>query len=87
MTVELISVGTEILMGSIVNTNAAFLSAGCASIGLSIYNQQVVGDNPDRLSDAINLALGRADTVIITGGLGPTEDDITMQTAASVMGK
>ena len=62
MTVELISVGTEILMGSIVNTNAAFLSAGCASIGLSIYNQQVVGDNPDRLSDAINLALGRADT-------------------------
>lgn len=86
MTVELISVGTEILMGNIVNTNAAYLAAGCAALGLSVYNQQVVGDNRERLEDAIKLALGRADVIILTGGLGPTEDDITKETAAWVLG-
>ncbi len=86
MTVELISVGTEILMGNIVNTNAAYLSAGCAQLGLSMYNQQVVGDNPERLAKAIEEALSRADIIIISGGLGPTEDDLTKETAAGVLG-
>lgn len=86
MTVEVISVGTELLMGSIVNTNAQFLAEQCALLGLSMYNQTVVGDNKERLSDAINTGLGRADIVILTGGLGPTEDDLTKETCAQVMG-
>ncbi|MBO4900569.1 MAG: competence/damage-inducible protein A [Lachnospiraceae bacterium] len=86
MTVEIISVGTEILMGNIVNTNAAFLSEQCVTLGLSCYNQQVVGDNHDRLADAFKLALSRADIVLVSGGLGPTEDDLTKETAAEVCG-
>ncbi len=86
MVVELISVGTEILMGNIVNTNAAYLSAQCAGLGISIYNQQVVGDNDGRLSDALKLALSRADVILLTGGLGPTEDDMTKETAAKILG-
>ena len=86
MTVEIISVGTEILMGNIVNTNAAFLSEQCVVLGLSCFNQQVVGDNHDRLADAFKLALGRADIVLVSGGLGPTEDDLTKETAAEVCG-
>ena len=85
MVVELISVGTEILMGNIVNTNAAYLSMKCAQLGLSMYNQQVVGDNEGRLADALSLALGRSDVVILTGGLGPTQDDLTKEVAAKVM--
>ena len=84
MVVELISVGTEILMGNIVNTNAKYLSEKCAQLGLSLYNQQVVGDNEERLSDALQLAIGRSDIVILTGGLGPTEDDMTKEVASKV---
>lgn len=87
MTVELISVGTEILLGNIINTNAAYLAEKCALLGLSLYNQTVVGDNRQRLEDAIKTALERADIVILTGGLGPTEDDMTKETAAAVFGK
>lgn len=86
MTAEVISVGTELLMGSIVNTNAQFLAEQCALLGLSMYNQTVVGDNKERLSDAIKTSLARADIVILTGGLGPTEDDLTKETCAQVMG-
>ncbi|MBO4898722.1 MAG: competence/damage-inducible protein A [Lachnospiraceae bacterium] len=86
MTVEIISVGTEILMGNIVNTNAAFLSEQCVALGLSCFHQQVVGDNHDRLAEAFKLALGRADIVLVSGGLGPTEDDLTKETAAEVCG-
>ena len=86
MIVEIISVGTEILMGNIVNTNAAFLSEQCVALGLSCYHQQVVGDNHDRLVDAFRLALGRSDIVLVSGGLGPTEDDLTKETAAEVCG-
>lgn len=84
MTAELISVGTEILLGNIVNTNAAFLSEECAKIGLSVYYQTVVGDNPERLREVIELAKSRADVIILGGGLGPTEDDLTKETAAEV---
>ena len=87
MTVELISVGTEILLGNVVNTNAAWLSEQCARLGLSCYYQSVVGDNAVRLKEQIQQALNRSDIVILTGGLGPTTDDLTKETAAKLMGK
>lgn len=87
MTVELLSVGTEILLGNIVNTNAAYLAEKCAGLGLSCYHQSVVGDNEERLEDAIRLALSRADIVILSGGLGPTKDDLTKEVTAKVFGR
>lgn len=87
MTVELISVGTEILLGNIVNTNAAFLAERIAALGLSCYHQSAVGDNEERLEDAIRLALSRSDLVILSGGLGPTKDDLTKEVTAKVFGK
>ena len=86
MTVEVISVGTELLLGNIVNTNAQFLAEKCALLGLSMYNQSVVGDNRERLKEAITTALHRADIIFLTGGLGPTEDDLTKETCGEVMG-
>ena len=86
MTVELISVGTEILLGNIINTNAAWLAGQCAALGLSCYYQSTVGDNAARLCEALKTALGRSDAVILSGGLGPTTDDLTKETAADVMG-
>ena len=85
--VELIAVGTEILLGNIVNTNAAYLSEKCAELGFSCYYQNVVGDNAKRLEETIRQALSRADIVLLSGGLGPTEDDLTKETAAAVLGK
>lgn len=86
MTAELISVGTEILLGNIVNTNAAYLSAKCAELGLSLYYETSVGDNEERLSEAVKTALSRSDIVILTGGLGPTEDDLTKEVTAATLG-
>lgn len=86
MVVELISVGTELLLGNIVNTNAQYLAEKCALLGLSMYYQSVVGDNKERLAETIETALKRSDIVILTGGLGPTEDDITKEVCAEVMG-
>lgn len=86
MTVELISVGTEILLGNIVNTNAAYLAEQCAGLGLSCYYQSVVGDNEERLTLTLKNAMGRADIVICSGGLGPTEDDLTKEVTAKVCG-
>lgn len=87
MIAELISVGTELLLGNIVNTNAAFLSEECAKLGLSVYYQTVVGDNPGRLKEAIEIAKNRAEVIILGGGLGPTEDDLTKETTAEVFGR
>lgn len=87
MTVELISVGTEILLGNIVNTNAAYLSEKFAALGLSCYYQSVVGDNEERLAEAIQTAVNRSDFVVLSGGLGPTRDDLTKETTAKVLGK
>lgn len=87
MVVELISVGTEILLGNIVNTNAAYLSEKCAMLGLSCYHQSVVGDNEQRLEDAVKLAVSRSDIVILSGGLGPTKDDLTKEVTARVFGR
>lgn len=85
MTVELISVGTEILLGNIVNTNASYLAEKCAGLGLSNYYQVSVGDNEDRLTQVLSQALSRSDVVILTGGLGPTEDDLTKEVTAKVL--
>ncbi len=87
MTVELICVGTELLLGNIVNTNAAYLAEKCASLGLSNYFQTVVGDNEERLSMVLETAMQRSDIVILSGGLGPTEDDLTKEVAAKVCRK
>lgn len=87
MVAELISVGTELLMGNIVNTNAAYLSKELAAIGVSVYYQSTVGDNKERLKAAIETALKRADVIILSGGLGPTADDLTKETAAEALGK
>lgn len=86
MVTELIAVGTEILLGNIVNTNSAYLSEKCAELGLAVYYQSVVGDNPDRMKSVIKTALDRSDVIILTGGLGPTEDDLTKDITAEVMG-
>lgn len=87
MIIELISVGTEILLGSIMNTNARYLAEECAVLGLTNYFQVTVGDNEGRLSDAVRTALDRSDIVLLSGGLGPTEDDITRETVAKVLGR
>lgn len=83
---EILCVGTELLLGDIVNTNAAFLSERLASLGFAVYHHSVVGDNPERLSDALRLSLSRADLVITSGGLGPTKDDLTKETVADYFG-
>ena len=79
MTVEFVCVGTEILLGNIVNTNAAYLAKKCALLGLSCYHQSVVGDNEERLEETLRTALSRSDIVILSGGLGPTKDDLTKE--------
>ena len=86
MTVELICVGTELLLGNIVNTNAAFLAEQCAALGLSCYYQTVVGDNPERLLQTVRTAFSRSDIILFSGGLGPTKDDLTKETVAEVFG-
>lgn len=86
MIAELVAVGTEILLGNIVNTNSAYLSEKCAQLGLSVYYESVVGDNRDRMKAVIASALDRSDVVILSGGLGPTEDDLTKEVCAEVMG-
>ncbi len=87
MVVEILAVGTELLLGNIVNTNAAFISEKCAMLGLSMYYQSVVGDNPGRLEEMVKTAMKRSDIIILSGGLGPTQDDLTKETVAKVMGK
>ena len=87
MTAELICVGTELLLGNIVNTNGAYLARKCAALGLSMYHQSIVGDNDKRLEETIRTATDRSDVVILCGGLGPTKDDLTKEVAAKVMGK
>ncbi len=86
MVVELISVGTEILLGNIVNTNASYLAEQCAALGLDLYYQTVVGDNEKRMMETFQRALERSDIVITSGGLGPTKDDLTKEVAAKVFG-
>lgn len=86
MRAEIISVGTELLLGQIVDTNAAYIARELAELGIDIYFKQTVGDNPGRIQDAVRLALSRADAILITGGLGPTEDDLTVEAVAAALG-
>ncbi len=83
---EILCVGTELLLGEVVNTNAAYLSRALAKLGISVYHTAVVGDNPLRLEKAVRDALSAADLLILTGGLGPTYDDLTKETVVSVLG-
>ena len=85
-TAELIAVGTELLLGNIANTDAQVISQGLSAMGINVYYHTVVGDNPDRLRAAVDIAKGRADIIITTGGLGPTCDDLTKQTLAAAFG-
>src|SRR5919204_5336530 len=82
MRAEIIGIGTEILLGQITNSNAQWISKALADIGVDVVHHQAVGDNVDRIADAIGLALSRADAVIYTGGLGPTQDDVTREAIA-----
>jgi len=84
---EILAVGTELLLGDVVDTNSAYLSRQAAALGLSVTHRQTVGDNALRLAEAIRLALSRAQVVILCGGLGPTPDDLTKEVAAQVLGK
>ena len=86
MRVEIIAVGTELLLGEIANTDAQDVSAGLAELGFATLYHTVVGDNPDRLRDVLKRALERADVIITTGGLGPTYDDLTKELCAEVFG-
>jgi len=87
MRAEIIAVGTELLLGQIVNTNAQYLSRGLAELGIDVYYQTVVGDNKQRLIEAIGVARGRADLLVFTGGLGPTQDDLTRDALAEFLGR
>ncbi len=87
MNAEIIAVGSELLLGQIVNTNARFLSEQLAELGINVYYHTVVGDNANRLSQAIQLAESRADLIVFTGGLGPTKDDLTKETIATSLQK
>ena len=86
MTAELICVGTELLLGDILNTNAQYLSRELAELGISVLHQHVVGDNVARLKELVNTARARSDLLIFSGGLGPTEDDLTKETVADAFG-
>ncbi|MGM0851477.1 MAG: competence/damage-inducible protein A [Bacillota bacterium] len=86
MNAEIIAVGSELLLGQIVNSNAQFISEQLAEMGVNVYYHTSVGDNPERLHDAISVGQGRADLLIFTGGLGPTKDDLTKETIAKSLG-
>ena len=86
MNAAILCVGTELLLGDIINTNAAYIARSLAAIGINVYHQSVVGDNPERLKQALDIALSRADLVVMTGGLWPTYDGLTKETVADKFG-
>lgn len=84
---EILAIGTELLMGNTVNTNATYIARGLAQNGVNVYHQEVVGDNPQRLKESLDQAFSRSDIVITTGGLGPTYDDLSKETIAAWFGR
>ena len=86
-TAEILSIGTELLLGNIANTDAQDISQGLSELGINVFFHSVVGDNPERIKSAVEIAKSRADIIITTGGLGPTFDDITKETVAACFGK
>src|SRR3990172_260939 len=87
MRAELISIGTELLLGEILDTNAQYLAGGLPALGIDLYYASTVGDNLERLTEVLGRAWARSDLVITTGGLGPTEDDLTREAIARVLGE
>ena len=87
MGAELLTIGTELLLGQIVDTNASWMSQRLAEAGIDVFYKSTVGDNWGRIEAAIRLAMSRADVIIMTGGLGPTEDDLTREVLAAVLGR
>ena len=87
MIAELIAVGTELLLGNVANTDAQMVSEGLSTLGITVHHHTVVGDNPQRLTEALETARKRADIIITTGGLGPTYDDLTKQTICRAFGR
>jgi len=87
MGTELLTIGTELLLGQIVDTNAAWMAQRLAEAGVDVFYKSTVGDNWGRIEGAIRLAMSRADVVLMTGGLGPTEDDLTREVLAAVLGR
>jgi len=87
MNAEILAVGTELLMGQIANTNAQYISKRLQDIGINVFYHSVAGDNPERLRGSLCIALERSDVIIMTGGLGPTQDDLTKETVAQVVGR
>ncbi len=86
MIAEIVSVGTELLLGQITDTDAVYLAQTLSGLGINIYHRSTVGDNPERLKETLRLAFSRADLVITIGGLGPTQDDLTKEAVADVLG-
>ena len=86
MRCEIVAVGTEILLGQIVDTNSAWIAERLAEVGINCHFQTVVGDNPERMSEVLESALERSEALIVTGGLGPTQDDLTREVVAGLMG-
>ncbi len=84
---EIICVGTELLMGQVLNTNEQYIASHLTDAGIGLNHSSVVGDNPGRLRDAVSLAKSRSDVIILTGGLGPTDDDLTKETVSAAFGK
>ncbi|MBW7454587.1 competence/damage-inducible protein A, partial [Paenibacillus sepulcri] len=87
MRAEIIAVGTELLLGQTVNTNATYISTGLAELGIDVYFQTVVGDNAVRIVQAVEIARTRADLIVFTGGLGPTQDDLTKDALAGYLNR
>ena len=87
MDAEILSVGTELLLGEISDTNAQYISSRLRDIGVNVYRRLTVGDNPKRLTSAFQESIERADIVLSTGGLGPTDDDVTAQCLATALGR
>ncbi len=86
MIAEIVSVGTELLMGQVVNTDAQYIAKHLAPLGYKVFYQITVGDNPERLTEVVRTAIARSDVVLFTGGLGPTDDDLTKETVAAALG-
>src|SRR5690554_8197874 len=87
LSAEIITVGTELLLGEVTDTNSSWLAGELAGLGIDVYWSLRVGDNAERLEHAISSALRRSDLLILTGGLGPTDDDLTRETVARVIGE
>ncbi|MGE0682212.1 MAG: molybdopterin-binding protein, partial [Candidatus Binatia bacterium] len=86
-TAEIVAIGSELLLGQIVDTNSTWMAQRLTALGVNLFYKSVVGDNPDRMKEVLTRALERADVVITSGGLGPTQDDLTREVVAEVAGR